>query len=184
MIDKQQCEEKIRWVAAALHEPVEFRRRAQTVANDLGPNAIETLAQLFHSEHTPPAELADEFPRLGEWIAARQFAIFEMFYHFREAALTVLRRVAFGAYDWTQGNAIEILCRLAAEGIDRGRTLADLKLEIPAMQDTALLYAAGPLLHQASQSQELAAIIEELQQVSEFKEAVAELQSLNESKAS
>ena len=176
MINKQQCEEKIRWVAAALHEPEDFRQRAQTAANDLGPKSIETLAQFFHSEHTPPPELADKFPRLGEWIAARQFAIFEVFYQFREAALAVLRRVAFGEYDWTQGNAIEILCRLAAEGIDRERTLAELKLEMPAMRDTALLYAAGPLLRQASQSQELAAIVEELQQVSEFRQAVEDLQ--------
>lgn len=27
MIDKQLCEEKIRWVAAALHEPDEFKQR-------------------------------------------------------------------------------------------------------------------------------------------------------------
>jgi hypothetical protein len=64
----------------------------------------------------------------------------------------------------------------AAEGIDRERTLADLKLGMPAMRDTGLLYAAGPLLRQASQSRELAAIVAELQQVSEFKEAVEELQ--------
>jgi hypothetical protein len=87
----------------------------------------------------------------------------------------VLRRVAFGEYDWTQGNAIEILCRLAALGIDRQRTLDDLKSEMPTMRDTALLYAAGPLLHQAMGNPQLAAVVEELQQVAEFKDSVDEL---------
>lgn len=68
-------------MAAALHEPDEFMRRAQDAATDLGPGSIETLAGLFHSEHSPPAEIAGKFPGLGDWIAARQFAIFEMFYH-------------------------------------------------------------------------------------------------------
>ncbi len=162
-------------MAAALHEPDEFMRRAQAAATDLGPGSIETLAGLFHSEHSPPAEIAEKFPGLGDWIAARQFAIFEMFYHFRQAALPVLRRVAYGEYDWTQGNAIEVLCRLAAEGIDRERTLADLKSEMPGMRDTALLYAAGPLLHQAKENPQLAAIVEELQRVPAFNEAVEDL---------
>src|SRR5215813_2603246 len=177
MIDQGQCEKQIRWVAAALHEEDEFRQRAEAAANALGPTSIETLAQLFLADSRPPPELADSFPGLGDWIAARQFAIFEIFYHFRHAALPVLRRVAFGPYDWTQGNAIEILCRLAAEGIDREHTLAELKSEMPSMRDTALLYAAGPLLRQANKNQPLAAIIEELREVFEFNEAVEDLQS-------
>jgi hypothetical protein len=115
------------------------------------------------------------FPGLGDWIAARQFAIFEMFYHFRQAALPTLRHVAFGEYDWIQGNAIEVLCRLAAEGIDRERTLADLKSEMPGMRDTALLYVAGLLLQQAKENPQLAAIVEELRQIPEFNEAVEDL---------
>jgi hypothetical protein len=175
MIDRQQCEEKTRWVAAAFHEPEEFMRRARTAASDLGPGSIETLARLLHSEHSPPAEIADQFPGLGDWIAARQFAIFEMFYYFREAALPVLRRVAFGEYDWTQSNAIEVLCRFAAEGIDRECILADLKSEMPGMRYEALLYAAGPLLHQAKENPQLAAIVEELQQAPELNEAIEDV---------
>jgi hypothetical protein len=175
MIDRQQCEEKIRWVATTLHQPDEFTRRARTAASDLGPRSIEMLTGLFHSEHSPPAEIADEFPGLGDWIAARQFAIFEMFYYFREAALPLLRRVAFGEYDWTQGNAIEVLCRFAAEGIDRERTMADLKSEMPGMRYEALLYAAGPLLQQAKDTPQLAAIVEELRQAPEFNSVVEDL---------
>ena len=113
---------------------------------------------------------------LTAWLSFWQFAIFAIIFHFREDALPMLREVAFGEYDWTQANAIEILCRLAAEGIDRDRILADLKREIPEMRDTALLYVARPLLEQAKSNPALAAIIAELQQTPEFQEAVEELQ--------
>jgi hypothetical protein len=46
-------------------------------------------------------------------------AAFEILYNLGEAALPLLRKIAFGEYDWTQGNAIEILRRWAAEGVDR-----------------------------------------------------------------
>ena len=69
-----------------------------------------------------------------------------MFYYLREAALPVLRRVAFGEYDWTQGNAIEVLCRLASESVERDQIIAEVRREIPKMRYEALLYAFGPLL--------------------------------------
>jgi hypothetical protein len=56
MVNRQRCEEKIRCVASALHEPDDFLRRAQAAATDLGPDSTETLAGLFHSELSPPAE--------------------------------------------------------------------------------------------------------------------------------
>lgn len=146
MISAELCVEKIRWVASSVHDADGFRSRASAAADDLGPDAIETLATLFHSEHSPPDNLADQFPGLGDWIAARQFAIFEMFYYLREAALPVLRRVAFGEYDWTQGNAIEVLCRLASESVERDQIIAEVCREIPKMRYEALLYAFGPLL--------------------------------------
>ena len=92
----------------------------------------------------------------------------------------MLRTVAFGEYDWTQANAIELLCRLAAEGIDRDRTLADLKREMPNMRDEALLYVAGPLLKRAEDDPAVAAIVRELRYVEEFEMAVEELEDLRE----
>ncbi|WP_145952316.1 hypothetical protein [Paludisphaera borealis] len=104
-----------------------------------------------------------------------QFAIFEIVYNFREQALPMLRKVAFGEYDWTQGNAIEVMCRLAAEGIDRDRTLADLKKKMPGMRDEALGYAAAPLLQLAKYDLRLAAVVDELRQVDEFENAVRDI---------
>ncbi|GAB3254520.1 hypothetical protein [Chitinimonas naiadis] len=148
-----------------------FEHRARAVAVDLGSDYVEILAGLFHSEHSPPPELAHQFPGLGQWVSARQFAIFEVFYFVGEPALPVLRRVAFGVYDWTQGNAIEILCRLAADGIDRANTLDALKRQLPDIQDEALYYAIGPLIRRAEQNPSVREILDELLVVPEFRDS-------------
>ena len=175
MIDAELCAEKIRWVASSIHESDEFRSRASAAVNELGPGAIETLSTLFHSEHSPPEQLADRFRGLGAWVAARQFAIFEMFYYFRDAALPVLRRVAFGEYDWIQGNAIEVLCRLASEGVDRDQIIADVRREFPNIRYEAQLYSIGPLLKQAKDNPALAAVLNEFEDIEEYQQTVEEL---------
>jgi hypothetical protein len=112
----------VKSVAVLIDSPDQFSIQAKEATRELGAASIELLASRFHSATTPPpAGFGYEQRGLGGWLAFWQFAIFEIFYHFREAALPVLRRVAFGAYDWTQGNAIEVLCRLAADGVDRDR---------------------------------------------------------------
>jgi len=174
-IDAQLCGEKIRWVASSMHDSVEFCTRARAAADDLGPDAIMTLATLFHSEHNPPDDLADQFPGLGDWIAARQFAIFEMFYCFRDAALPVLRHVACGEYDWTQGNAIEVLCRLASEGVERDQIIAEVRRELPNLRYKALIYAFRPLLKQAENDLALAAVLLEFQDMDEYQQTIEEL---------
>ena len=136
---KEQLAQKIRWVAEAIHQSDIFVERAKQVALELGPDSIPQLAKQFHSEHSPPPELAAQFSRLGHWIAARQRAIFEIFYHLRESAIPILRRVAYGKYDWTQGNAIEVLCRLAAEGVNTDSTVSEIRAALPRMRFEALL---------------------------------------------
>ncbi len=178
MIGIELCAEKIRWVASSIHESDEFCKRAGTAASDLGAGAIETLEALFHTEHSPPADLADRFPGLGDWIAARQFAIFEIFYYFREAALPVLRRVAFGPYDWTQGNAIEVLCRLESEGIERDQIIADVRSEFPNIRYEAQLYSIGPLLTHAEDNPALAAVLKEFEDIEAYRKIVEELKDV------
>jgi hypothetical protein len=166
---------RIGWVAESIRDAREFEHRARIVAKQLGSEQVEALAKEFHSEHSPPEHLAAQFPRLGQWIAARQFAIFEIYFCIGSDSLPVVRRVAFGEYDWTQGNAIELLCRFAAAGIERERTITDLSEAMPEFRYEALLYAAGPLLARAKTDAQLREILEALLQVPEFKEACDEL---------
>ncbi len=168
MIDKDRYADKIRWVAASFGAMVEFRSRGREAAGELGSESIEVLATMFHDEHSPPEELADKFPGLGAWITARQFAIFEIFYNLREPALTVLRRVAFGKYDWTQGNAIEVLCRLAAEGVEREQIIAEIWHAFPKIRHEAQLYSMRPLLSQAQDNPALAAVMKEFDDIPAF----------------
>lgn len=164
-------------VAVLIDDPARFEARAAEVARQLGPEVIEELSRRFH---TPPQPEPDGFgPRergLGGWLQAWQFAVFELFFQFREAALPVLRRVAFGDYDWTQGNAVEVLCRLAAAGIERGRVIAQLRQEFPKFRYEATLYSVGPVLYHATRDPAVAAVVRELDDLPEWRAATEELQ--------
>lgn len=166
---ESRCRVKIVWVATAIHDRTEFQERARCTANELGPDAVEILAGMLHGEPSPPAEIAHDFPGLGEWITARQFAIFEIFFYVGAPSLPTLRRVAFGQYDWTQGNAIEVLCRLAARGIERTQIMKELKNQLPDMREEAHYYAAEPLIMQSENDLILKDILVELLTVPEFK---------------
>jgi hypothetical protein len=168
---------RIRWVAEVIDNGAQFKERAQQAALELDPGAIDSLAGWLHGEHTPPKELEEKFPRLGQWIAARQFAIFEMLYQRGEDALPVLRRIAFGEYDWTQGNAIEVLCRLAAQGVDQSKIIEDLKAHLGSIREEAHKYALGPLLHYAGQDPGVKAVLDQLLTVAEFRESYDHLLS-------
>ena len=171
------CNQKVQWVALAFGGDLsELRVGPAPAAAELGPSSIEHLWTLFHLEHTPPAELTTgAFPGLGQWMTARQFAIFEIFYNFGHAALPILKRVAFGEYDWTQGNAIEVLCRLAADGVSRQEIVDGLVEHLPMMREEAHYYALGPLLHQSTANQSLSEVVSQLLVVPEFKQSYDEV---------
>lgn len=169
-------EDQVRWVAVTIGDRETFQKRARLVANELGPSSIASLETLYHSEHTPPTEaLKAQFPGLGQWLSARQFAIFEIFYFLGANSLPALRRVAFGSYDWTQGNAIEILCRLAADGIDHQQIIQELLVQIPNMREEALLYAVGPLLEHSLNKPAITEVLNELCAVKKFSDACISL---------
>lgn len=161
--------------ACSVESDAAFRQSAGEMAQKLGPECISTLPGFFHDPPKKPYNLEEHFNLLGDWMSVCQFAAFEILYNLGEAALPLLRKIAFGEYDWTQGNAIEILCRLAAIGVDRERTISDLRRELPGMRYEAHLYAAGPLLEQAATNPAIAGVLRSLDVV-EFQEAIEELQ--------
>ena len=169
-------EEAVVSVAVRIDDVQEFRARAAVVAQALGPAVIGELCTRFHSPpRTEPPGFGPEQRGLGGWLSAWQFAIFELLFAFESAALPVLRQVAFGAYDWIQGNAIEVLARLAARGIDREQIIAELRREFPRLQVEAQLYSVGPLLYHAAQDPAVAAVVQELESIPEWRAAAEEL---------
>jgi hypothetical protein len=163
-------------VAVLIDDVDKFSARAAAVAQELGPDVIDELATRFHSPpRAEPPGFGIEQRGLSGWLSAWQFAIFELFFHFGAAALPVLRRVAFGEYDWTQGNAIEVLVRLAAVGVEREQILAELRQEFPGIRYEAQLYSVGPLLHHAARDPAIAAVVRELEDLPEWRQTVQEL---------
>jgi hypothetical protein len=163
--------DEIAAVAMKIQDRSAFEAAAKDVAERFGASTVTGLYGRLHKTTASPAEF--EFPHvpLGAWLGAWQFAIFEVFYNVREPALPFVRRVAFGDYDWTQGNAIEILCRWASEGLDRDRTVRELRYWAPKIVPEALDYAVGPLLSQAARNHALRELINELRSIPEFDQA-------------
>jgi hypothetical protein len=155
-------------VAQEIRDRPRFEAAAKDVAERFGPSAVGLLRYRLHNATERPT--AFEYPNapLGAWLSAWQFALFEVLYHLRGSGLEFVREVAFGKYDWTQGNAIEVLCRWAAEGLDRERTVRDLRYEAPRMRPEALDYAVGPLLSRAVGNPGLRELIDELRSIPEF----------------
>jgi hypothetical protein len=165
-------------VAILIDEPERFSRRAAAVAAELGTATIPELATRFHVPSSPePTGFGFRERGIGGWLSAWQFAIFELLFHFGTAAVPLLRSVAFGEYDWTQGNAVEILIRLAAAGIDRQQTVTDLRRLLPLFRHEAMLYAVGPVLRHAARDPAVKGVVSELEDLPEWRDAMRELQA-------
>ncbi len=162
-------------VATKIVDPTTFRAAAAEAAGNLDPSVIETLSKRFHSPPEAPDGFGPKEVGLGGWLSYWQFAIFEIYYNFGASAIPALRPIAYGEYDWIQGNAIEILCRLAADGVQTREIVDELKREFPKLRYEAQLYAVRPMLAQVEDNPQLAKIIDELSALEEFQETVAEL---------
>jgi hypothetical protein len=137
-------DEAVGSVALQIDDLQKFRAQAAAVARQLGSAVVPALSTRLHSPPRPEPPGSDGGQRgLGGWLSAWQFAIFELFFEFGTAALPVLRQVAFGEYDWIQGNAVEVLVRLAAKGIEREQIIGELRREFPRFREEAQLYAVG-----------------------------------------
>ena len=153
----EKIKEKIDGVASAFHDWPVFQERARIAAQELGPECIDFMPGQFHGSATPPPELKSEFPGYGDWMSARQFAIFEILYHFGEASLPLLRQVGFGQYDWTQANAIRILCRLGVNGFQREQISEEVAEAFPTWREETIYNSIHALSHLAKYSPSLLA---------------------------
>jgi hypothetical protein len=142
-------------VAVLVDAPEQLRVRAQIVAEQLGIGSIPQLRLRLRKIPPAPPGFGPETRGLSGWIAIWLYAIFEILFHFRKAALPLLREVAFGEYDWTQANAIDILCRFAEAGIERRQIVGELCRNVPGMRFEAQYYAAPYLERLAEQEPRL-----------------------------
>lgn len=160
--------------ASTLQSHEAFRLRAKEMAVKLGKDSIPIILNLFHNPPEKPDYLKDNFNRLGSWLSVCQFAEFELLYNFGSESLPAIRKVAFGEYDWTQGNALEVLVRLAADDIEREQIVNELNDKLSNVRYEALYYAAGPLIAQRKDNPRINEVLE-LIKVSEFWEVIDEI---------
>jgi len=65
-------------------------------------------------------------------------------------AFPLVKKVAFGPNDWPQGNAIEVLRRLAAQDLEQQEIVSSLLSAAPTFREEALAYALGPQKERAA----------------------------------
>jgi len=150
-----------------------FRKKAKEMS--VSGEDLDDLQNLFF---TPPNEseiYSPEIHGLGGWLSSCQFAIFELIYCVGEDALPFIREIAWGEYDWTQANAIELLIRFAADGVDREGIVEEIKSNYPRIRHEAQLYTIQPLLTELDQNRELKLVFDALLEIADFKEAYEEL---------
>jgi hypothetical protein len=140
-----------------------FRERARVEAGKLQLSDLPLLKAMFHTLPKESPIFDIDKHGLGGWLSSCQFAIFELIFNMGEETIPFLREIAFGEYDWTQANAMELLCRFAAKGIQREETMTDLNREMPKMRWEALRCLAEPLLYQARGDKAIKGISRELE---------------------
>jgi len=151
-----------------------FRELAKKTSEKISPSFYSQLEGLLHSPPDEPESTKGKWLGLGQWMAACQFAIFEILYNLGEKSLPVIRKIAWGEYDWTQGNALELLIRFAASGIQRNEIIIEFKEKFPEIREEAKLYTIRPLLGELKKNEALQEIFTELLKINEFKEAYDE----------
>ncbi|GJM37670.1 MAG: hypothetical protein DHS20C19_10370 [Acidimicrobiales bacterium] len=172
-IDRAVVDAALRAVATLVDEESAFRAAGRAAAQQLGPGSIPALARRFHDPPDAPEGWGNEERGLGAWLEAWQLAIFETFYCCGEEAYPVVHSSAYGDYDWTQANAIEVLCRLAADDVRRDEILNEFRANFPEVRWEAQVNAVGLLLRQAADRPALARVLDELVDVESYGDAVA-----------
>src|SRR5262249_56007400 len=85
-------------VAILIDDRTQFRAKAREAALRLGPSAIDGLGNKLHEIPDAPPGFGAEERGLSGWISFWQFALFEILFNFGDAALPLLRAVAFRHY--------------------------------------------------------------------------------------
>lgn len=137
----------------------EFQNLARELAAGIEQGDLAYLQSRFHSPPPEPPEYDHRKHGLGGWLSSCQFAIFELIYQLKSEAIPFLRGIAWGPYDWTQGNAIELLIRMAAEGIETEEIIGEIAANYPAIRYEAQLYTLEPLIPMARENRALNALL-------------------------
>ncbi|MEM8677293.1 MAG: hypothetical protein AAGF83_26065 [Cyanobacteria bacterium P01_G01_bin.67] len=154
---------------------IEFRAKAKEIASSVEIDNLNSLYRFFHNPPSKPHFYTVEEYGLGGWLSACQFAIFEIIYNLGEDTLPFIREIAWGEYDWIQGNAIELLIRFAAQGIRTEELIVEIKENFPNIRCEAQLYAIQPLVKDLATDLSLSRVFDRLLEIEDFQDAYDEI---------
>jgi hypothetical protein len=163
-------DEAIAAIAALRSEPA-IQEAARQFPERYGPEVIPELRRRFDVMAEPPPSFSAREPSVCAWASRWWVALYEILYQYREQALPVFREMA---RDGHNGTAIVLLCRLAAEGVDRQQIVADLRSLMPDLPCSARCDIAAQLLWLARKDPAVASVVEELRQEPAFEQALVE----------
>lgn len=129
-------------VGQEFEDEVRFKNAAKDVASRLPFADAARFTKYFHNTPSEPESLKSKtakYGRFGVWMNICQSAIFEIFYNYREQAIPTLYSIAFGEYDWTQYKAIDVLCRLASDGVETDKIIAAIGAKIQSFRYEATM---------------------------------------------
>jgi hypothetical protein len=159
---------------AALRNEIAMQDSARRFSLSHGPAVIPELQSRFDVMIEPPPSFSAREPSACAWITCWQTALYTILYQYREHALPVFRQMASNDQNCT---AIVLLCRLAAEGVDRQQIVADLVRQMPDLPFLMRCEIVEELLWIAHKEPALTTVIEELRQSPAFEEALVEVRS-------
>jgi colicin immunity protein/pyocin immunity protein len=139
--------------------------------------SVDDLTYLRDKLHHPPPvhpDINEKELRLGEWLATCQFVIFELIYLLDLKALNLLESIAFGEYDWTQANALEVICRLYLDGKLPMEKISEIDSRLGSMRYETHLYFAQDLIKRRERDSRVDQIITHIKNI-DFRLALAEL---------
>jgi len=128
-------------VAREFEDENRFNEVAKNVASKLEFSRAKSLTRYFHNNPPEPDTLKSKTSKygiLGVWMDICQNSIFEILFNYKEQAIPTLYSIGFGKYDWTQYKAIDVLCRLANEGIQTTEIIKDIGDEIQSFRYEAV----------------------------------------------
>lgn len=155
----------------------EFRVKASNLAKSLSIDNLDELKNTLQNLPTASKKYNPIAHGKGGWISACQIAIYELIYNLGEEALPYIREVAWGEYDWPQGNAIELLIRFAANGVQTEAIIEEIKQKFPDIRLEAMLFAIEPLVHDFKTDEKFKPVFSRLMEINKFNAAYELLMS-------
>ncbi len=153
-----------------------FHQLVQEKAANLKAANIVSLKSLLRNPPRKPETRRLLNSDIGDWLNCCQFAIFELIYNIGETALPALSKLAWEEYDWNQAHAIEVMLRLAADGVQTEAIIHELKENYHNLRYEARLEAVKPLMPMYHQGHErLRYIFNELMCMEDFEEVYIDL---------